>query len=481
MLPLFFILNLISLFSINFAFNLTQERRHHLEEMIKSQREQAKLHTFGIVVTNKNKTIFQNIFSENKQLTNDTLFIIGNISYSFTALAVLKSGIDLNKKLSEFDLAKYIKDEYSKKITVSELLNHTSGLESYGSRIIDERKGKYNFSNYGYALLGKIIENKNGMKYNDFMKKYIFKSLGMDNTWAEYREDIIESYDNLLGFRVKYRGLESEIEDGFYAPAGFISTTLEDMGKYLRYYLNTDSDDYKNYISRMLKSNLSIGYKEYYGMGLIIGEKNGTMVIHHDGRTNSFSSHLFVYPELDLGFFIVTNTNDLSCFIPTEQLFENIENFLLFDTHKGIHSNLFLQIHFTIDIAMIILLVGPFAYLIITIVGKCKRMEYAWFKGRKGIITFIMDLIILLLLPLTIIIYLYIGNVDYRKKAFESSKDLQFFIFTLCSISFFIFIIKLVYIFIYKYIKKNEKVDDKKNDQNNPDYMLGEMINDIID
>ena len=273
MLPLFFILNLISLFSMNVAFNLTQERRHHLEEMIKSQREQAKLHTFGIVVTNKNETIFQNIFSENKQLTNDTLFIIGNISYSFTALAVLKSGVDLNKKLSEFNLAKYIKDEYSKKITVSELLNHTSGLESYGSHIIDERKGKYNFSNYGYALLGKIIENKNGMKYNDFMKKHIFKSLGMDNTWAEYREDIIESYDNLLGFRVKYRGLESEIEDGFYAPAGFISTTLEDMGKYLRYYLNTDSDDYKNYISRMLKSNLSIGYKEYYGMGLIIGKK----------------------------------------------------------------------------------------------------------------------------------------------------------------------------------------------------------------
>ena len=57
--PLFFILNIISLFSFNTAINITEERLKDLDKMISSQVNSARLPTFGIIITNKTSTIFQ--------------------------------------------------------------------------------------------------------------------------------------------------------------------------------------------------------------------------------------------------------------------------------------------------------------------------------------------------------------------------------------------------------------------------------------
>ena len=483
MFSLTFALNLISLFSINTAFYLSEKRRDKLEEMIKSQINSSNLHTFGIIITNKTDTIFQRIYEGNTEIKTNKSFIIGSVSKSFTALAVLKSEIELNKTLEQFANLKELlkgKNEEYKKITVLELLRHESGLESFGPKKKYEKR-YFNYSNYGYALLGQMIEGKNGgAPYKDILEKLIFGPWEMKNTKAEYDENsIIDSYDNFFGFRTKYRGIKSEIGEGFYVPAGFISTTVEDMGKYLRKYLNNGTEDYKNYISKMIeRSNLSLGYNEYYGMGLFIGEKNGKKVIHHGGATNSFQSHLYVYPDLDLGFFVVTNTRDPFCSKPTQELFDNIESFLLFDTYKGISSYLFIFIHFSIDIIIIFIIAIPLSYLIVTIVRKIQKKKATWFNGVKGIIVFIVDIIFLILLPLTIIILLYVADADVTY-AVKNTKDILFVLFTFSSILFLTFIIKLVYFFIYnKYLKNNEKVDIKKIEENDMDYMLGENVND---
>ena len=53
----------------------------------------------------------------------------------------------------------YIDEKDAKDITIGELLNHTSGLDSFSSKRPFE-KGIFHYYNYGYALLGKIIEKK---------------------------------------------------------------------------------------------------------------------------------------------------------------------------------------------------------------------------------------------------------------------------------------------------------------------------------
>ena len=457
-----FLIFLISLFINSINYELSQDRIKKLDEIINSLMKLAKLKTVGFIITNSNKTIYQNIYGEIDKVTTKSPFILGSVSKSFTALGLLNLNISLNQTLNNYDLNDYINEKDAKDITISELLNHSSGLDSFSSHRI-YNKGYFNYSNYGFALLGKIIEKESNKKYEDYMSETIFKPLKMINTHASYHPDIIDSYDFFLGFRTKYRNIESEIGDGFYVPAGFISSSVEDMGNYLRFYLNKSEENQK-YVKQMTETNFSVGYNLNYGMGMIIQKKNGQTIYHHNGDTNSFSSKLVIYPELDIGFFIVTNTRDSLCLGPREEFFEAIENYLILDSFDGLDNSSFFFNHFTYDIIFLFIIAIPLTYLIITIIRKIKLKKYSWFIGIKGKIIFGFDLFILVIAPIVFIIIFYTVNPTI-KMAIDMIRDLKFIIFAPSSILFFIFLIKLGYFFTYnklfnKYDLSNRNIEN---------------------
>lgn len=441
-----FLIFLISLFINSINYELSQDRIKKLDEIINSLMKLAKLKTVGFIITNSTNTIYQNIYGEIDKVTTKSPFILGSVSKSFTALGLLNLNISLNQTLNKYDLNDYINEKDAKDITISELLNHSSGLDSFSSHRI-YNKGYFNYSNYGFALLGKIIEKESNKKYEDYMSETIFKPLKMINTHASYHPDIIDSYDFFLGFRTKYRNIESEIGDGFYVPAGFISSSVEDMGNYLRFYLNKSEENQK-YVKQMTEGNFSIGYNINYGMGMVIQKKNGQTIYHHNGDTNSFSSKLVIYPELDIGFFLVTNTRDSLCLGPREEFFEAIENYLILDSFDGLDNSSFFFNHFTYDIIFLFIIAIPLTYLIITIIRKIKLKKYLWFIGIKGKIIFGFDLFILVIAPIVFIIIFYTVNPTI-KMAIDMIRDLKFIIFAPSSILFFIFLIKLGYFFAY--------------------------------
>jgi CubicO group peptidase (beta-lactamase class C family) len=441
-----FLIFLISLFINSINYELSQDRIKKLDEIINSLMKLAKLKTVGFIITNSTNTIYQNIYGEIDKVTTKSPFILGSVSKSFTALGLLNLNISLNQTLNNYDLNDYINEKDAKDITISELLNHSSGLDSFSSHCI-YNKGYFNYSNYGFALLGKIIEKESNKKYEDYMSETIFKPLKMINTHASYHPDIIDSYDFFLGFRTKYRNIESEIGDGFYVPAGFISSSVEDMGNYLRFYLNKSEENQK-YVKQMTEGNFSIGYNINYGMGMVIQKKNGQTIYHHNGDTNSFSSKLVIYPELDIGFFLVTNTRDSLCLGPREEFFEAIENYLILDSFDGLDNSSFFFNHFTYDIIFLFIIAIPLTYLIITIIRKIKLKKYSWFIGIKGKIIFGFDLFILVIAPIVFIIIFYTVNPTI-KMAIDMIRDLKFIIFAPSSILFFIFLIKLGYFFAY--------------------------------
>jgi len=457
-----FLIFLISLFINSINYELSQDRIKKLDEIINSLMKLAKLKTVGFIITNSNKTIYQNIYGEIDKVTTKSPFILGSVSKSFTALGLLNLNISLNQTLNNYDLNDYINEKDAKDITISELLNHSSGLDSFSSHRI-YNKGYFNYSNYGFALLGKIIEKESNKKYEDYMSETIFKPLKMINTHASYHPDIIDSYDFFLGFRTKYRNIESEIGDGFYVPAGFISSSVEDMGNYLRFYLNKSEENQK-YVKQMTEGNFSIGYNINYGMGMVIQKKNGQTIYHHNGDTNSFSSKLVIYPELDIGFFLVTNTRDSLCLGPREEFFEAIENYLILDSFDGLDNSSFFFNHFTYDIIFLFIIAIPLTYLIITIIRKIKLKKYSWFIGIKGKIIFGFDLFILVIAPIVFIIIFYTVNPTI-KMAIDMIRDLKFIIFAPSSILFFIFLIKLGYFFTYnklfnKYDLSNRNIEN---------------------
>ena len=462
---------LLSLFISNLAFELSEEKINILNEMIERQMKEAKIETLGLIITNKKSTVYQNIYNGNEKINEATPFVIGSVSKSFTALGILKLNIDLKKTIDNYDLDEYISKENGKSITIAELLNHTSGLDSFSSKINKERKGKMTYSNYGYSLLGKIIQLESKKKYDEYIKEKIFSPLNMTNADAKYHEGIADSYDNFFGFNTKYTDLKSEIGDGFHVPAGFISASIEDMGKYLRYFLNTDSDDYRNYISQMIKGSVNYEYNIDYGMGMFIQKKNNEKLYFHPGDTSSFSSYLSIFPDLDLGIFAVINSNNIFCSTPKEDFFNSIQSFIAFDTMGYVHSNLFFYVHFSLDFIYIIAIAIPLTYLIITIVRKFKKKQYSWFIGCKGISIFIVDFILLIVLPVALIsvLFTFDANIKY---AIETTKDFKFVLFTFSSVLIFTFIIKLIYVIVFnRYFKSLGSDATKKIDAVDLNYL----------
>ena len=428
------------------AYDFDDKKKKQLENLINKEIKLAKMHTLGIVITSKTETLYQNIFGESDTATAETPFIIGSVSKSFTALATLKLNVPLDKTLDTYKLDDYIDKDLAKDITVGELLNHTSGLDSFNPKRIVPR-GNWSYSNYGFGLLGKIIEKESNQSYADYMEENIFKFLKMNNTRAKYDDSIIDNYDNFLGARCQYGSLKKEMEqkEGLYIPAGFISTSVEDMGNYLRFYLNESN----TYVPEMTVCNVEISYNKFYGLGLFITNRSDQIVYDHAGATTSFLSHLFVYPELDLGIFMVTNTGENLFSQSCAQFFNDVADFLVYGLYNGVDGSLSFCAHFTFDIIFFIFIGIPITYLVITIVRKLKRKKYTWFENIKGKIIFGVDVFVLCILPIIILILCYgvDGNVTY---ACTYVRDFLFVIITICVALWLNFIIKIVYIILYK-------------------------------
>ena len=135
------------------------------------------------------------------------------------------------------------------RISVRQLLNHTSGLGQYQTlenyKIVNEQ-GVHHYANVNYSLLGEIIEAVSGESYSDYITKNLFEPLQLSHTAATQDESekngLIDGYTNYWGFNIKTsHKYPSSKDDWITVPAGYISSSTEDLGKYLQMYLNRGS------------------------------------------------------------------------------------------------------------------------------------------------------------------------------------------------------------------------------------------------
>ena len=148
----------------------------------------------------------------------DTKFRIGSVTKQFTATVILQliqeGKIKLEGKLTDY-LTDYRKDT-GDRVTIHQLLNHTSGIPSYTSRptffaedsrdpysVADfvkkfasgdlefEPGTKFSYNNSGYFLLGAIIEKVTGRKYEEVLAERIFKPLGMTNSGYDHHATLL--------------------------------------------------------------------------------------------------------------------------------------------------------------------------------------------------------------------------------------------------------------------------------------------------
>lgn len=182
----------------------------------------------NVLVSQNGKVIFEKGFGYANfewdiKNTPETKFRIGSVTKQFTSMLIMQlvqeEKINLDKTIN-FYLKNY-RGDTGKKVTLHQLLNHTSGIPDY-LRLKDFRKRysrtpysinefiekfcsgdlefepgtKFRYSNSGYSLLGKIIEEVTGKSYSEVLVNKILKPLGMKDTGYDSTSTILKNRAN---------------------------------------------------------------------------------------------------------------------------------------------------------------------------------------------------------------------------------------------------------------------------------------------
>lgn len=265
--------------------------------------------------------------------TTETLFNVASVSKQFSALGIVL--LHLQGKLSVDDtIGTYIDGlpEFGNKITIRQMLHHTSGLRSLhalfalaGWRNDDARSNadlnriiamqddlnfepgsEYMYCNTGYMFLANIIEKVTGESFVDYMKKEVFEPLGMKNTYVEPHYDAIVP-DNATSYYTKENGFTRAVEYWGYIGSGNMHTTTGDLLKYLKNYYAPLPNWEKAFETMLTLDPLNDGSYNQYAFGVNIEEMYGKKRITHGGSIGGFRSNIAVYPEAKTSIAIITN------------------------------------------------------------------------------------------------------------------------------------------------------------------------------
>ncbi len=220
--------------------------------------------TFGIILDGKlvySGGVGYTDAAKKTPATPKSLFRIASMTKSLTAMAILK--LRDEGKLRLDDLAEqYIPDlkrhQYlttdAPRITVRNLMTHSAGFPEdnpWGDRqladsdadLLNLIKGgisnanvpsfAYEYSNLGFAMLGRIITVVSGKPYQQYMTDAILKPLGMNDTQWEYTR--VPAGQLALGYRWQEGNWLEEplLHDGSYGAMGGLITSIEDFAKYV--------------------------------------------------------------------------------------------------------------------------------------------------------------------------------------------------------------------------------------------------------
>ncbi|MDN3656841.1 serine hydrolase domain-containing protein [Ferruginibacter paludis] len=269
--------------------------------------------------------------------TPETIFHMASISKQFTATAILllaKQG-----KLSlEDDVRKYLPwfPDMKKKITIRNLLNHTSGIRDQwqllaisGTRLDDvitqehivKILGKqqalnfnpgdqYSYSNSGFTMLAEIVKSVSGKSLRRFTDSAIFKPLQMNST--HFHDDYTEIEKN--------RSYSYERKDSAhftnsiltYSNSGATSlfTNITDMSKWVMHF--DDASSANQDLIRLLtqKGKLNNGKEISYACGIVADTYKGWKQYSHGGADAGYRTYLSVLPDLKMGFIVFSNLGD---------------------------------------------------------------------------------------------------------------------------------------------------------------------------
>jgi CubicO group peptidase (beta-lactamase class C family) len=267
----------------------------------------------------------------------ETIFHMASVSKQFTAYCIVLLAKQGRLNLDD-DIHKYLPwvPDFKEKITVRQLLNHTSGIRDQwqllaiaGTRLDDvitqdqiikilskqqalnSRPGeRYNYSNSGFTLLSEIVKSVSGKSLRQFADSAIFIPLGMKNTHVH--DDYTEIVKNRAYSYQRKNGSQFSNSVLSYSNSGATSlfTNINDLSKWVMNFYNPMVGDAKLIEQLTEKGKLNNGKELNYALGIIVNQYKGWKQYTHNGSDAGFRTYLSVFPELKTGVIVFSNLGD---------------------------------------------------------------------------------------------------------------------------------------------------------------------------
>jgi len=293
-----------------------------------------------------------------KPVTADSLFRIASMSKAFTALAILKLRDEGKLRLddpAEMHVPETKGWRYptadSPKITVRDLITHTAGFvedNPWGDRQQPMTEAEFStvlkagvpwsrgpslameYSNFGYATLGRIVKNVSRQTYQAYIGRSIFQPLGMSSTTYDIFRSPAER--RAIGYRWQDGAWvrEPDMGDGTFGAMGGVETSANDYAKWVGFILSAwparDEPDAgpvrRGTVREIVEGanmpagrmrNPSFGgapcrQASTYAMGwIVIDDCDLGRVVTHSGGYPGYGSIVYLLPDKGVGIFAFSN------------------------------------------------------------------------------------------------------------------------------------------------------------------------------
>ena len=288
----------------------------------------------------------------------DTLYYTASSTKSFTALAAAMLDREGKIKFSE-PVTKYtpgirFKSDIPDKVTIRDLLIHTSGLRNNplvnrlaftgqidqsdvdrvlaeGTTLNEANFGKYNYTNLGYNIYGLALHYHLHKKWQDVLQERIFNPAKLQHTTAYVSKARARKYKIAAPYVIDTdvvnagKMVRSQLEktDENMQSAGGIFMSISDLGRWLNLNMNSGRLGGKQVIPADLIRSAHTGYTKStrneppfsgdgeYGLGWQIGKYRNEKVVYHHGGYPGYRSHVSFMPDKRVAVGVLVNNDAL--------------------------------------------------------------------------------------------------------------------------------------------------------------------------
>jgi serine beta-lactamase-like protein LACTB len=286
-------------------------------------------------------------------VTSSTLFRLGSISKPITATAILqlweRGKLDLDAPVQKYCPA-FPQKEWP--ITARELLGHLGGIRHYNTDgkgdipedsarhfatmeeslqifandpLVAKPGTKFNYSTYGYTLLGCVLEGAASLKYADYARDNVFRPAGMVETQADDFFAVVPHrtrwYHKDKSGVVRNAGV---LDSSYKIPGGGLISSADDMARFEAAIL---ADRLVQRSTRDLMWTIlkpTEGKPSHYALGWFVAEKFGLRTAGHTGGQQGTDTAFLMAPERRAGVVVLANMDNVNTNLLADEILKII-------------------------------------------------------------------------------------------------------------------------------------------------------------